>query len=178
MSRQRKYLDRGRKIALEGRPIDPDWMTLLGAGRSAVQRGSADTCRYLSEVMWEGILPFRLPRPAAFDYPLMRRWLHLDEQAATTYLRRQWGMARAPEDTAEALSMMNGIGCLAAGLGSHRLTADRFTLPDPYVGGTWIVGPCRDCQRALLWFFPSDGSSHRSWEFYDHQAEFAAVDAT
>lgn len=177
MSRQRKYLDRGRKIQLEGRPIEPDWSLLLGAGRSAVQKGSADACRYLSEVMWEDVLPdFRHPRAAAFDYPLMRQWLYIDERAATAYLREQWGMARAPEDTAEALSMMDDIDCLVAGLGSHRLTADKFTLPDPYVGGTWISGPCRDCHRALLWFFPSDGCRHRAWEFYDHEAEYTGVD--
>lgn len=177
MGKQRKYLDRGRRIRLEGRPFGADWWELLGAGRSAVISGRADACRYLDEVMWEDIVSYaHFPRPAAFDYPLMREWLHVDERAATTHLRQHWGMARALEDAAEALTMMDSVDCLTAGLGSHRLTADRFALPDPAEGGTWLAGPCRDCQRALLWFFPDDGSLPRVWQFYDHQAEYAGAD--
>ncbi|MDN5685845.1 MAG: hypothetical protein L0G94_04065 [Brachybacterium sp.] len=177
MGKQRKYLDRGRRIRLEGRPMDPDWMALLGAGRNAVLEGRADEAPFLSDVMWEGVSGFpRFPRAAAFDHPLIREWLHVDERAATAYLRQQWGMVRAPEDATEALSMMDSASCLIAGLGSHRLTADRFALPDPAEGGTWVAGPCRDCQRALLWFFPDDGSLPRVWQFYDHEAEYAGAD--
>ncbi|MGP5099688.1 hypothetical protein ACTXJ1_16865 [Brachybacterium alimentarium] len=57
MGKQRKYLDRGRKIELEGRPFKVDWSTLLGAGRSAVQKGRADEAAFLSEFMWEGVNP-------------------------------------------------------------------------------------------------------------------------
>ncbi|WP_170931791.1 hypothetical protein [Brachybacterium massiliense] len=41
MDEQSNYQDRGRLIRLEGRPIEPDWMTLLGAVRNAVQTGRA-----------------------------------------------------------------------------------------------------------------------------------------
>lgn len=86
MDEQSNYLDRERLIRLEGRPIEPDWMTLLGAVHNAVQTGRAAVAPFLSDVMWEGVDDTMAPRPAALDYPFMRRWLAAGEQAAIDYL--------------------------------------------------------------------------------------------
>ncbi|SLN05208.1 hypothetical protein FM103_19375 [Corynebacterium xerosis] len=172
MRKQRKYLDRGRKIELEGRPFEVDWMTLLGAGRSAVQRGRADEAAFLSEVMWEDVDPAVVThRPAALDYPLMRRWLDVHEDEAIDYLMDEWGLAfdePAPENAGQANELLELEDCITAGRGAHMLSAYQRSVPEGT--GTWFVGYCSDCLRAILMWIDDADLSSRWWPFYDQES--------
>ncbi len=160
----RVFLDRSRKVPLEGRPLLVDWHVLLHVGMKAVERGTADT-PWLSSIMWTGISPKgRFLRPLLFDFPMLRRWLEVEPVKATTYMRDGYGFLEAPRDVEEALAMLSTNDCYSTGLESHRLTQDQCVLSS--AGGEWAVGTCRDCLRALLWYFPKDGDP-REWPFYD-----------
>lgn len=168
MAQQRKYLDKKRRVPLDGRPIEPDWYNLLHVGIRAVEKGWADKAPYLEEVMWEGIYePGISPQPAAFSNPLLREWLRVDETAATSFLRDQWNNLRAPETAAEALEKLASPDCLESGLGGHRLRVAHDVRETP--AGTWAIGWCTDCAQVLLWFFPEDEEGYRSWPFFDHE---------
>lgn len=174
MGKQSNDLDGGRLIRLEGRPVEPDWLTLLGAGRNAVQKGRAAAASFLSEVMWEGVdREVVTPRPAALDYPLMRRWLEVNEQEAITYLCDGWGYALdepEPETATEALAILNRPLCAPQG---HRMLTTKLSLPDD--GSLdWNVGYCSDCLRAVLLLTDDTNDSTQWWVFYDQEA----VDAT
>lgn len=171
MSKQRKYLDRGREIELEGRPYEVDWVTLLGAGRSAVQRGRADGAAFLSEVMWEDVNPAVVtPRPAALDYPLMRRWLDVNEQEAIAYLGDGWGGALnepQPETATEARALLARPYCAPKENWQHFMYSVKFQLHDGPL--EWDVGYCHDCLRALLMLDDDTTNTTRWWPFYDHE---------
>ena len=121
MTRQRKYLDTKRRVLLQGRPIYPDWGLLLHLGKRAVDRGWADEAPFLSDVMWRGINEGGVwPQPAAFCNELLREWLTVDEPAACSFLREQWGHVRAPETSAEAVERLSADDCHERGI-DHRL---------------------------------------------------------
>lgn len=171
MARQRKYLDRGRQIALEGRPYEVDWMTLLGAGRSAVEKGRADDAPFLSEVMWKGVNDAVVtPRPAALDHPLMRRWLAADEQAAIDYLCDGWGYAPnepKPETAAQMLALLDRPLCATEERWQHFMYVVKGRLPDGPL--EWYVGYCYDCLRAMLMLDDGTEKDPRWWPFYDQE---------
>lgn len=173
MSRQRKYLDRGRWIALERRPIAVDWATLLGAGRNTVQKGRADAAPFLSEVMCEGVdraVFAPAPRPAALDHPLLRRWLDVNEQEAITYLCDGWGYALnqpAPETAAEARALLNRPYCAPKEQWRHFMYTVKFILQDGPL--EWYVGYCSGCLRALLMLDDDTNNTVRWWQFYDQE---------
>lgn len=177
MGKQRKYLDRGRRIRLEGRPMEPDWLTLLGAGREAVREGTADSCRYLDEVMWEGVDPMMVtPRPALFDHPFLRSALDTREEVAVEYLHGQWDRAWVdplPDSAAEIRDMLELPDC-AKRSRSHLMTAYGAKLPEGTV--TWYAGYCAACMRAMLLRIDDDAFTVRWWPFYDHEAEYAGAD--
>lgn len=171
MSGTRNYLDRGRRIWLEGRPTEVDWTALLGVGRNA-GRGASPAPgaprRPLDPEMWEGSgMPY-FPRPVLFDFPVLREWIALEEQEATSYMRSGFGFLRAPEDAAEALEMLSVSSCLARET-SHGYGYTRAHLQDDEV--LWAVALCKDCGRALLqahW----DEDEGCQWDFYDQEAAF------
>ena len=166
--RQRKYLDRGREIALEGRPVVPDWKLLLRLGRRAVKKRRGDAGEFLDEVMWRGVARPRTLRPAVMDYPLMRRWLDVEERDAVAYLRRHWGMVRVPSYRAGALAILDHPGCGAEGYG-HRILASRRKQTDRH-GIYWSVGFCGDCFQSLLLRYDGRDGTAQDWPFYDQQA--------
>lgn len=172
MSKQRKYLDRGRKIALERRPFRPDWMTLLGAGMTAAHKGRAGMTPYLHQVMWEGVDPMVVtPRPAAFDHHLLRAWLDVNEDDAIDYLMSDWGLAfdgPVPENASQANKLLELEDCITAGRGAHMLSAYQQSVPEGT--STWFVGYCSDCLRAILMWIDDADLSRRWWPFYDHEA--------
>ncbi|HEX7351438.1 hypothetical protein, partial [Brachybacterium sp.] len=105
MSRQRKYLDRGRRIALEGR---------------------ADAAPFLSEAMGEGVssLP-PSPRPALLDHPFLRSALDRREHETMGYLTEQWSAAWVdplPRDAAEVRGFLDRPDCITTGSGAHLMT--------------------------------------------------------
>lgn len=168
MAQQRKYLDRKRRVPLNGRPIEPNWFNLLHKGFHAVENGWAEKAPYLSDVMWQGVDQQGISaQPAAFSNPLLREWLLVDEEEATTFLRNQWNNLRAPETAAEALEILASPDCLESGLGGHRLRVEHSAWETP--AGTWAIGWCTDCAQVLLWLFTEDEGGCRSWPFYDHE---------
>ncbi|MGP9582503.1 hypothetical protein [Brachybacterium sp. AOP35-5H-19] len=171
MSGTRKYLDRDRTIALEGRPYEVDWVTLLGAGRSAVQRGRADEVPLLSEVIWEDMdSAVVTPRPAALDYALMRRWLDVDESAAMTYLLDAWrGSMNAPEpDTPDGVrAILNQRSCPPKKEWQHFMYIVKRRFQDG--PREWYVGYCNDCLEALLMLDDDRTNEIRTWTFYDQE---------
>ncbi|MEE1616989.1 hypothetical protein [Brachybacterium sp. J153] len=178
MDEQSNYVDREQLIRLEGRPIEPDWMTLLGAGRNAVQKCRAAAAPFLSEVMWEDVdRAVVTPRPAALDYPLMRRWLEVNEQEAIAYLCDGWGYALdepEPETATDAQAILSRPLCAPQG---HRMLTTKLSLPDdgPLA---WNVGYCPDCLRAVLLLSDDTDDSARCWVFYDQEAVDATMEAT
>lgn len=173
MGKQRKYLDRGRKIELEGRPYEVDWVTLLGAGRAAVQRGRADETAFLSEVMWEGVdSSVVTPRPAALDYPLMRRWLDLNEQEAIDYLCDGWGYALyqpKPETADQARALLDRPRCATKERWQHFMYSVELKVKDGPL--EWYAGYCNDCQWAMLMLDDDLAKQPRWWPFYDQESE-------
>lgn len=171
--RTRVFLDRSRKVRLEGRPLYVDWSELLYVGMAATD--SAQCGPFLSSTMWINIYPLgRFLRPVLFDFPLLRRWLEVEPSKAMDYMRDGFGFLEAPRDVDEALAMLARDDCYAAGLGSHRLAAERRIFRTEAsrwgAGGQWVVGTCNDCLRATLWFFPDEGDP-REWPFYDQTVE-------
>lgn len=170
MGKQRKYLDRGRRIALEGRPFDVEWLTLLGCGRSAVQKGRADDAPFLSEVMWEGISLPPTPRPAVLDHPFLRSALDRREDETMAYLTEQWSNAWVdplPRDAAEARALLDRPDCITAGNGAHLMTAFAAKIPDEE--STWYTGLCAHCMRAMLLRVDDAAFSVKWWPFYDQE---------
>lgn len=172
MGKQRKYLDRGRKIALEGRPYEVDWVTLLEAGRSAVQSGRAAEATFLSEVMWEGVDPAVVPpRPAALDYPLMRRWLDVNEQEAIDYLCDGWGYAvngSRPETADQARALLSRPRCGTKETWQHFMYSLKLLHREGPL--EWHVGYCQDCLWAVLVMDDEFAKEPLWWPFYDQES--------
>lgn len=169
MPTARKFLDRGRRVPLEGRPLSPDWDQLLYLGMRAVEKGRADDSPYLSAVMFEDIYELgRFSKPAPFDNELLRQWLDADEGAAVVFIRQQLGNVRAPDTGAEAREILGRHDCLSDALGTHRLTTEQAVWRANDV--TWAVGWCSDCVRALLWRFDEGEAPVTTWPFYDHES--------
>lgn len=172
MGKQSEYLDRDRTIALEGRPHEVDWLTLLGAGRNAVQKGRADHVPFLSDVMWRGVDDTLVtPRPAALDHPFMRRWLAADEQAAIDYLCDGWGYALnepEPETADEALALLDRPRCVTeANEWQHFMYVNKLLIQDGPVD--WAVGYCNRCQWAVLMMDDEMEPGPSWWLFYDQE---------
>lgn len=171
MARQRNCPDRGRRIALEDRPYEVDWLTLLRAGRSAVQKGRADEVSFLSGVMWRGVDDAVVtPRPAALDHPFMRRWLAADEQAAIDYLCDGWGCALnepEPESADQVRALVARPLCPPKEKWQHFMYSVEARLPDGPL--EWYVGYCHDCLRALLVLDDDTTNSTSWWPFYDQE---------
>lgn len=173
MGELRTYLDRGRKLWLQGRPVGPDWMALLRAGSNEVRRNSpapGPGARPLDRTMWEtegaGVY---FPRPVLLDFPLLREWIALEEEEATSYLRLCWGTMRAPEDRPEALEMLSRPSCSTRGE-QHWLSFAMESLEDSH--GVWAVGVCKDCRRAILQCHGATDDGPVEWELYDSEAAF------
>ena len=171
MAKQRKYLDRGRRIALEGRPYEVEWFELLGLGRLAAQNGRANSAPFLSEVMWEGVSsvpPF--PRPVLLDHPFLRSALDRREDETMSYLTEQWSTAWVeplPQDADEARGILDRPDCLTAGSGAHLMTAYGAQLPEGTL--TWYTGFCAHCMRAMLLRIDDATASTKWWPFYDQE---------
>ena len=169
MGKQRKYMDRGRRIALEGRPCEVEWMTLLGNGRSAVVNGRADDAPFLDEVMWEGIYLSPTPRPAALDHPFLRSVLDRREDEAIAYLTERWSLAWVdplPQNAAAVREALDLPDCAAAG-STHLMTGFGAKLPDG--PDTWYTGYCIHCMRAMLMQANTEAFSVKWWPFYDQE---------
>lgn len=179
MAKQRKYLDRGRRIALEGRPYEVEWLSLLGMGLSKARDGRADTVPFLSEVMWEGIYLSPTPRSALLDHPFLRSALDRREEETMAYLTEQWTKAwikPLPRDAAEVWELLDRPDCITAGEGAHYMTGSGSTISEGLV--TWYTGFCARCMRAILLRIDPEEFSVKSWPFYDQEAEYAGEDAT
>lgn len=179
MGKQSEYLDRDLTIALAGRPYEVDWLTLLGAGRNAIQKGRADDVRFLSDVMWRGVDDaVATPRPAALDYPFLRRWIAADEQAAIDYLCDDWGYALdepEPETATQAVALLERPLCATKDRWQHFMYVTKRKLQDGPV--EWCVGYCNRCLRAVLMMDDDFAKEPRWWSFYDQEAEYAGVGA-
>ena len=175
MGKQRKYLDRGRKNALSGRPYEVDWLDLLGLGLRPARDGRANTAPFLSEVMWEDITSpfFPYPRPALLDHPFLRTALDLRESETMSYLAQQWSRAWVnplPRNAAQVRELLGRPDCITAGDGAHRMTGYGAKMPEGTV--TWYTGFCARCMRAMLLRIDDDAFSVRWWPFYDQEAAF------
>lgn len=175
MSGARKYLDRGRRIWLEGRPTEVDWMTLLGVGRTMVRGATpapAAPRRPLEPVMWEGSGTPYLPRPVLFDFPVLREWIALEEGDAVSYLRSELGPEHAPETGVAALEAMARQSCHEDNR-VHSTHPMKCGLDDDE--GTWMVGVCRVCLRGVLALhagWPPADEEYQEWDFYDQEVAF------
>ena len=188
MGKQRKYLDRGRQIRLDGQPVRADWMDLLMYGARAAMTDSATPARYLEETEWEWEKEWaRPPRPALFDFPRLRSWLDIDAEGATRFLQLEWAIPREPTwgrpigtgadyeadgiallpDTADAArTMLASAECEGA---HHTRLIARKTLA---IGdGIWAAGICGGCLRAGLSYFPTSmqAGTAGTWTFYDQE---------
>jgi hypothetical protein len=174
---QRKYLDRGRSIPLEGRPFRIDWMLLLGAGLSAAHKGRTEQAPFLEQVMWAGVDPKVIhPRPAALDFPLMRSWLDVNEREAMAYLIGEWGpsLLDPPPHTAEQVRALLDRGdCVAAGRGAHLMA--RWMEKVEEGTASWYVGYCAHCVRALLLRVDAESFEVSWWPFYDQEAPWSGA---
>ena len=172
MGKQRKYLDRGRRIALEGRPYRVEWLSLLGFGRLAVQNGRADEAPFLSEVMWEGCSSVSpTPRPALFDHPFLRSALAVREEETLAYLSQQWSdawVSSLPRNADEALELLSRPSCYDGSQSAHLMTAYGARLPEWEV--TWYAGFCERCMRAMLLRINDETFSVSWWPFYDQES--------
>lgn len=172
MGKQRKYLDRGRRIALEGRPYRVEWLNLLGFGRLAVNEGRDASAPTLAEVMWEGIIsvsPFL--RPALLDHPFLRSALAVREEETLAYLTEQWRAAWVsplPRDADEARELLSRPSCGGVGRAAHLMTAYAAWLPEGEV--TWYAGFCERCMRAMLLRINNETFSVTWWPFYDQES--------
>lgn len=183
MNGTRKYLDRGRRVALEGRPYAVDWWDLVGLGLAKGRDGRADDAPFLSEVMWEGVsgLP-RFPRPALLDHPFLRPALDRREEETMAYLTEQWSKAWVDplrRDASEVRELLDRPDCLTAGVGAHYMTGYGASISEGL--STWYTGFCARCMRAVLLRIDPDDPEElwvKAWPFYDQEAEYAAGDAT
>lgn len=172
MGKQRKYLDRGRRIALDGRPYRVEWLTLLDLGRQAVKQGRDGSAPTLAAVMWEGITSLSTsPRPALFDHPLLRSALAVREGETMAYLTEQWRNAwvsALPRDADEARELLSLPSCGEGRLAAHLMTAYAARLPEGEV--TWYAGFCERCMRAMLLRINDERFSVTWWPFYDQES--------
>lgn len=172
MGELRTYLDRGEKIRLEGRPLEVDWPILLGLGRH-MRRGSTPALGarrpLLVPAAWEDEgLPY-LPRPVAFDFPVLREWIGLESSDAVSYLRSVLGPDHAPWGAIEALDAMDRESCAADG-SYHRAYPMKQTIDTDE--GTWMVGVCGLCLRAIVGLhvdLPLDEVWWDEWDLYEQE---------
>lgn len=144
MSEQRKCLDRGRKIALEGRPYEVKWPTLRALGMTAVRDGCADTAPSLAEVMWE--------------------------DATLAYLTDQGGrasIAPLPRDVARVRELLDMPDGITAGSPAHLMTGYKASVSEGTVH--WYAGVCAYCLRAMLLRVDEAARSFKWWTFYDQE---------
>ncbi|WP_394217122.1 hypothetical protein [Brachybacterium vulturis] len=147
MSEQRKCLDRGRKIALEGRPYEVKWRPLLELGMTAVRDGCADTAPPLAEVMWED---------ATLAY--------LTDQAD------QGGRASIdplPRDVARVRELLDMPDGITAGSPAHLMTGYGASVSEGTVH--WYAGVCAYCLRAMLLRVDDAARLFKWWTFYDQE---------
>jgi len=172
MNKQRKYLDRGRRIALEGRPYRVEWLTLLSLGRRAVKQGRDGSAPTLAAVMWEGMTALSpTHRPALLDHPFLRSALAAREEMTLAYLTEQWRdawVSPLPRDADEALALLSRPSCGEGGRAAHLMTAYAARLPEGEV--TWYAGFCEHCMRAMLLRINDETFAVTWWPFYDQES--------
>jgi hypothetical protein len=125
-------------------PILPHWGALLDAALAAVSQhgGAPEVGVAIEELIRAQHSDFH--RPAVFDPTVMRRWLASDDApAAVTAMRVTAGWASGPSSYADAVGLLDPVGCTGRRGAQHTLDAH---LSD----GDWSIGTCRACWHPLL----------------------------
>lgn len=127
-------------------PILPHWGNLLDAALAAVS-----ACGGVLEVgvAVDELIALREPgfrRPSIFDPVAMRRWLASDDApAALTAMRVAAGWVTGPGTVADAIGLLDPLGCTARPGARHTVDAH---LSD----GDWSIGSCRVCWHPVLMY--------------------------
>lgn len=125
-------------------PILPHWGKLLDAALAAVagHGGAPAQGVTVEDLVRAQRHVFR--RPAVFDTAVMRQWLASDDaHAALTAMRAAAGWAKGPFNYAEAIALLDPLGCTAQPGTQHTVVAH---LSD----GDWSIGTCGVCWHPML----------------------------